>query len=362
MDRVIVFVLSFLMYSGITLGQKTIELSNPSFEDYPHLGQKNSSINGWTDCGRINFPDETPPDIHKGRDTSSLINEIYFGVEEKATDGSTFLGMVVRDNGTYEAISQRLSSQIEGGKCYSFSIDLSHSLSYLSVNNRSNSNAKKLTTPAVLQIYGGSTPCGKREKLAESISIKNTDWKTYEFTFTPKNSHRYITLVAYYNEKKSSPYNGNILLDNASVITEIPCPNQLTEKPKITINKKLNKRTLKKGQIIKVNNLYFDADSIVINPNSIPALEELASFLQYYPEIIIEIGGHTNGRPTHEFCDSLSEARAKNVAQFLYNKGIPRQQVEFKGYGKRKPIASNNYADGRRRNQRVEIKVLSVES
>ena len=77
--------------------------------------------------------------------------------------------------------------------------------------------------------------------------------------------------------------------------------------------------------------------------------------------MVIEIGGHTNGRPTHEFCDSLSEARAKSVAQFLYNKNIPYNQVEYKGYGKRQPVASDRYAEGRQRNQRVEIKILSIE-
>ena len=384
-------------------GQQVIKLENPSFEDIPHAGIGTSTIKGWSDCGRMYFGSETPPDIHLGMDPSNTVLDPYFGVRKRSSDGFTFLGFVARDNETYEAVSQRLPKQIQGGKCYSFSIDLSKSAEYISPYPLS-PISKEYTKPIVLRIYGGSTPCGKRELLAESTPVKNEDWQTYEFKFTPNQSHRYLTLSAFYKVPVLVPYNGNLLLDNASDIVQVPCPDeeepeeiiaekpvvkkdppvekpvekpveepveQLVEytppppvvekkEPVVLINKELNKKTLKKGQKIKINNLYFDADSIVVNPKSIPALEELAGFLKFYPDIVIEIGGHTNGKPLHAFCDSLSEARAKSVAEFLYNEGIPQNQVEYKGYGKRDPIASNDYAEGRRRNQRVEIKVLSV--
>jgi len=61
-----------------------------------------------------------------------------------------------------------------------------------------------------------------------------------------------------------------------------------------------------------------------------------------------------------EYCDLLSTARAKSVADYLVAKGIPATQVTYKGYGKRAPLVSNDTARGRKRNQRVEIKVLST--
>ncbi len=411
----------FITLALFTLtGQTTIKLVNPSFEDNPHAGTtENNSITGWSDCGRMFFKSETPPDIHLGMDRNNTKAMCFFGVRQPSSDGFTFLGLVVRDNDSYESVTQRLSQPIEGGKCYSFSIDLSRSMSYTSPynslqnpesdDNQQNEKTKpKLyTKPVVLRIYGGSTPCGKRELLAESTEVKNAEWQTYEFEFTPNQTHRYFTITAFYKVPVLLPYNGNLLVDNASDIVQIKCPDEeeeevfaeepvikkdpvkkpvkepkqekveepveeviaytpppvvKKEKPKMVINKELDKKTLKEGQIIKIKNLYFDADSIVINPKSIPALTELASFLKFYPEVKIEIGGHTNGRPTHEFCDSLSTARAKSVAEFLYNEGIPQNQVEYKGYGKRDPIASNDYAEGRRRNQRVEIRVLSIDS
>jgi len=79
-------------------------------------------------------------------------------------------------------------------------------------------------------------------------------------------------------------------------------------------------------------------------------------------DVIIEIGGHTNGVPNDEYCDRLSSSRAKSVAEYLVNKGVNPTKVQFKGYGKKKPIADNKTKYGRDKNQRVEIKILSLNS
>jgi len=78
------------------------------------------------------------------------------------------------------------------------------------------------------------------------------------------------------------------------------------------------------------------------------------------PSVSIEIGGHTNNIPVEEYCDKLSSARAENVAKFLVSGGINQDRIQHKGYGKRKPIASNESVAGRNRNQRVEIKILQI--
>ena len=89
-------------------------------------------------------------------------------------------------------------------------------------------------------------------------------------------------------------------------------------------------------------------------------LEELADFLKYNNTVRIEIGGHTNGIPAHEYCDALSEKRAKTVADYLIDKGVPQSSIEYKGYGKRDPVASNKSVAGRALNQRVEITILQI--
>ena len=59
-------------------------------------------------------------------------------------------------------------------------------------------------------------------------------------------------------------------------------------------------------------------------------------------------------------CDKLSNDRAKVVAEYLTDKGIPDERLTYKGYGKRRSIASNLTKEGRKKNQRVEIKILSI--
>ena len=89
-------------------------------------------------------------------------------------------------------------------------------------------------------------------------------------------------------------------------------------------------------------------------------LDEVYAFLDANDDVVIEVGGHTNGQPPHEFCDALSTARAEAVVAYLTSKGIAAERLYAKGYGKRRPRATNRTVTGRRRNQRVEIKVLSV--
>ena len=114
------------------------------------------------------------------------------------------------------------------------------------------------------------------------------------------------------------------------------------------------------GQTLQVNQIYFDADSTNVTEKSFAVLDEIFEFLNENQNIAIEIGGHTNGIPSHEYCDALSTSRAKSIANRLYEKGMPESRITYKGYGKRAPIADNNTVAGRKKNQRVEIKILAI--
>jgi len=117
---------------------------------------------------------------------------------------------------------------------------------------------------------------------------------------------------------------------------------------------------IKKGQSFKIENLYFLADSSSFTTTSAQTLNELAQFLLTNKNIKVEIGGHTNGLPAHEYCDQLSNNRAKSVFLYLLSKGVSEKLISFKGYGKRVPVADNSTEEGRAKNQRVELKVLDI--
>lgn len=114
------------------------------------------------------------------------------------------------------------------------------------------------------------------------------------------------------------------------------------------------------GTTVNIEKLFFEADSSAIQPASFAVLDEIYDFLTSNRNVVIEIGGHTNSIPPDDYCDRLSTERARAVALYLYQKGIREGRISYKGYGKRNPIATNETRAGRLRNQRVEIKVLSL--
>lgn len=367
-----------------------IYLTNPSFEDMPRHSKEPV---GWYDCGGDRFPGESPPDVQPSGE---------FSVTKPANHGSTYLGMVVRDNDTWEAVSQKLSRPLKRGQCYEFSIDLARSELYISLSRANNEQANYIT-PAKLRIWGGFGHCDKQFLLDESGMVGKYQWMKYNFKFEPIADFSYITLEAFYETPTLFPYNGNILVDNASPIQPIPCnepvpedpvsaeprqPNiakaeppkpaapapkpqkppvaQATPKapaPKAEPEKTIagvKRSEMAKGLSIRLDRLYFEADSSGIDKESFNFLDEVYDFLEVNNDVVIEIGGHTNGLPPDDYCDRLSTARAKAVADYLASKGISRKRLQYKGYGKREPVASNKTPYGRRKNQRVEIKILEM--
>ena len=129
---------------------------------------------------------------------------------------------------------------------------------------------------------------------------------------------------------------------------------------KTRIIPELSANNLRSGETIKLEKIYFQPDSTRMEETSRPTLDELYEFLQENTAITIEVGGHTNGIPSNEFCDKLSTERAKSVAQYLVEKGLPASRITYKGYGKRNPVATNSTPEGRAKNQRVEIKIVKT--
>jgi len=114
------------------------------------------------------------------------------------------------------------------------------------------------------------------------------------------------------------------------------------------------------GQIIPLNNIYFDANEATLKNESDSELNRALKFLSNNPNVVVEISGHTNGLCSHEFANELSTYRSATVASYLANKGISKSRVSSRGYGKTQPIASNDNIEGRRKNQRVEMKILEI--
>ncbi|MEM1323489.1 MAG: hypothetical protein AAGG75_24705 [Bacteroidota bacterium] len=181
-----IFTLSLLLSCSLSA---QIHLENPSFED---PADDATVPTGWHPCKQ-----GTTPDILPGS----------WGVQQEASDGETYMGLITRADGTWESVGQRLRKPLKAKDCYTFSLDLSRSDAYAGY-----------VLPLKLVVWGGRKRCSKDQKLGETELIKHTEWKNYKFQFVPKAQINYIIFEAQYMDGIYFSYEGNILLDACSAI------------------------------------------------------------------------------------------------------------------------------------------------
>ncbi len=76
------------------------------------------------------------------------------------------------------------------------------------------------------------------------------------------------------------------------------------------------------------------------------------------PDMKLELSGHTDGKGSVDYNQKLSEQRAKAVYDYLVKAGVSKTNLTWKGYGKSEPIATNDTAEGRQLNRRVELRIV----
>ena len=112
------------------------------------------------------------------------------------------------------------------------------------------------------------------------------------------------------------------------------------------------------GDLLEIGNVQFQQSSPIILEQSLSKLNKLARFLSENNELKIEISGHTSNEGDPEKNKTLSLERAKTVANYLIQKDINKARLTIKGYGSERPIADNNTILGKKKNRRVEFRVL----
>lgn len=189
-------VLSLSLYAQDTT---IIKLLNPSFEDNP----AHSVVpRGWLDCGFLN---ESPPDINPSGE---------FGIIQQAYEGKTYLGMVTRDNRTWEAIGQQLASPLKEGNHYTISLALSKSQFFLSLSRVYKPyKGINYTNSTILRIWGGHQAGERTQLLAESDPIGHLDWRSYQFSLFPAEDFEYILLEVFYSRSTIASQTIPITLD-----------------------------------------------------------------------------------------------------------------------------------------------------
>jgi OOP family OmpA-OmpF porin len=108
-------------------------------------------------------------------------------------------------------------------------------------------------------------------------------------------------------------------------------------------------------QTLTLSGVNFKTASAELLEESFYVLEKVFNSLEAFPNVRVEIAGHTDNQGGDSYNLALSNDRAKSVMNFLVMRGISADRITARGYGKTRPVASNGTPEGRAKNRRVEV-------
>lgn len=117
-------------------------------------------------------------------------------------------------------------------------------------------------------------------------------------------------------------------------------------------------RRIQPGEKVILKNIFFEFDSYKLLNKSKAELQYLVKFLRENPDVQIRITGHTDNAGNAAYNLELSQNRARAVANYLLNEGIPMARVSYKGMGASEPVASNATGEGQAQNRRTELIIV----
>ncbi len=117
---------------------------------------------------------------------------------------------------------------------------------------------------------------------------------------------------------------------------------------------------VEKDQVITLNNVFFKGRTAELLPESYPELNRFVKFLKENKKAYILVTGHTDNQGDPKELEKLSLERAQKIADYLIKHGIKEKRISVKGYGSSRPISFNKDPEGRARNNRIEVIIVSI--
>jgi outer membrane protein OmpA-like peptidoglycan-associated protein len=132
----------------------------------------------------------------------------------------------------------------------------------------------------------------------------------------------------------------------------------------VSLSEILETRREARGLIVNLSDVLFDFNQASLRPGAREKLSKLAGILVAYPgSYRIEIEGHTDAVGSQDYNQKLSEDRAETVHAYLVKEGIAADRIlAVRGFGKIRPVATNDTPEGRQMNRRVEIVISDTEN
>jgi outer membrane protein OmpA-like peptidoglycan-associated protein len=126
----------------------------------------------------------------------------------------------------------------------------------------------------------------------------------------------------------------------------------------LQLNSILATRDSARGLVANMSDVLFRSGSVELLPGARERLAKVSGIVLAYPSLHVAVEGHTDSVGSDDYNQQLSEHRALSVRDYLVQQGISTSAIEARGFGKTEPIATNDTAEGRQQNRRVEL-VLS---
>jgi len=117
----------------------------------------------------------------------------------------------------------------------------------------------------------------------------------------------------------------------------------------------LETRDTARGLVVNMSDVLFDSGKYTLRPLAREKLAKISGIVLAYPTLKLAIEGNTDSVGTELFNQELSERRAAGVRSYLTQQGVPENSTTASGFGKTRPIASNDTTEGRQQNRRVEL-------
>lgn len=194
------------------------------------------------------------------------------------------------------------------------------------------------------------------------INKDKREWEKFSGTLTSANRSEFIVFGNFFGNEKTEMVEGSPDpegdFENAYFLIDDVALHELNWRPEPPA---APKPKIEVGSVIKLDRIFFVTAKWDLLPESNEQLQEVIDLLDEYPDMEIEIHGHTDSRGDDDYNRRLSRNRARSVFKYLVKTGsVDETRLNYKGFGESKPVADNNTSDGRQLNRRVEFTVTKV--
>ena len=207
--------------------------------------------------------------------------------------------------------------------------------------------------------------------LSQVLSLKENEIVVYGKVISEKSSAGLSAAISFKSDnsksiESSSTGEFQTIITKTKNNIQIIAPGFLTYSQELDLSRTRAKmlevnfklKPIEEGEIVKLDNVLFEAGTTKLLKESFMELDEVVDFLKMNRKVRIELQGHTDNLGSAANDLELSQQRVDKIKGYLVSQGIKSNRVSGKGFGSTKPIAMNNTEEGRRQNRRVEFVIV----